>query len=269
MARAPHPVALLAVLIGCGTPISPPDHPPPANAHPPPASAGAARPAHAGLLAALGEDAPAAFLTEPRVLHAQLDGEGPMEAVLLGRVAGDTFGDHPFTPPEHGATDHLWVFRRTEDGWSVAGHRAFDATNDAGTLDYEAGVTSVRAEALLGPDHHVLVVTSEQGRGDVDPRWVRQLTELYGLEPSGLRRLFACATLDETVSGPARAGTRVTRQITLRAGPPPTIAVTGSTVEHGGVLDDESATSQPQRFAGDYRLGAEGFEPAGETEACE
>lgn len=243
-------------------PAAPPSNPPPA---PPPCEAEPPREL-AALMAALGPAAPSMLEgSEPRVVLAQLDGAGPMEAALVARVAGDTFGDHPSADPDRGATDHLWVLRRTGDAWVVAGHRTFDATQDHGTFEYAAGVTSVRAEPLLGPSHDVLLVTSEQGQGGVDPRWLEHRTALFGLGAGGLQRLFACATRREDVSGPARAGVVVTRRITLHRGPRPTLTVVGSVREDPGVVEPDPASggASVRALAGEYRLGPDGFVPVG------
>lgn len=181
-------------------------------------------PTQTALLTAL-DDAPTPTKGEqPRVVGGQLD-TGCAEAVLVVRVAGDTFSEHPYLAEGDGATDHVWAFRWIGTGWAPIGHATFNASLDRGTTDYRPGVTAVRIEPL-GPARGVLIITEERANGSVDPRWHRIREHYYVTAGRRLVPAFACSVAETRVSGQCRSGSRVARELELTAGHAPNIRVT-------------------------------------------
>lgn len=216
------------------------------------------------LIAVLGDDAPSPRPTDaPRAVRTELTGTECAEAVLVVRAAGDTFEEHRYLQEEDGATDHLWVFRWAENGWAPVGSATFNASLDSGTLDYSPGVTAIRTLAL-GAHGGLLVVTTEQAQGSVDPRWSRIREHFFVIAEAELREALACNVAESVMGGPCRSGTHTERELSVRAGDVPMLHVrrTGYTD-----IDDEEECAvdsdiEPERN-GDYRLVAGRFEPIG------
>lgn len=174
---------------------------------------------------------------EPVEYSAQLDGQGERETILSARMAQSEEPDDPMSPVT--LTDHLVVFECQQSVLVRTADWTFDATPDDGTIECEAGV--VRVDMQRVPEREMLVVTTHQCQGSVDPRWDDERMLFLAYAGEGFDEAFSCSFLEDHATGPCRSGASIRRRINVSDEQTPTIHVTLVRSFDPGACEDEEA----------------------------
>lgn len=180
---------------------------------------------------------------------AQLDGEGERETLLRARM----LQSEPDNPMSEGTlTDHLVVFECREGALAVSGTWTFDATPDHGTIECDTGIRRVDMRRVA--EREMLVVTTHQCQGSVDPRWDDERFRFLAYNGGGFDEVFSCAFVEDRATGPCRSGASIRRRVNISDDPVPTIQVSMQRSFDPGTCDeapgpDEDALSQEATYA--------------------
>ncbi|MFK7998661.1 MAG: hypothetical protein AB8H86_03650 [Polyangiales bacterium] len=192
---------------------------------------------------------------------AQLDGEGERETILHARM----LQGEPDNPMSAGiVTDHLVVFECRDGALSLAGSWTFDATPDNGTIDCNTGIRRVDMQRVA--EREMLVVTTHQCQGSVDPRWDDERMRFLAYSGEGFDEVFSCAFREDHATGPCRSGASIRRRINISHEEVPTIQVSMERSFNPGTCENETPGPDEGDLSQEatYSWSGTSFVPSGE-----
>ena len=166
--------------------------------------------------------------------------------VVAAALGGAPSGDQVVAAELFADTRHLasalWIVGGQGDARRVLASEHWPASDaEDGYYDTPAGIRELAIARSVWPDRDVLRVSLVRRQGGHDPRYLTDTVFVLALEGDRIETLFACARSEEVVSGPARAGVAIARQIDFSGGLPEDIRVSRQSTYDPGVLDEHEA----------------------------